>query len=85
MNRLRVNDGECGHNTGLSSNRMLPPEDLVQLSCAHSYSYTHPAMRMMTRRGSLAMVKMKRAKAGPNAMKAQPKNTAAVMLKTNFS
>lgn len=41
---------------------------------------TDPAMRMMTRRGSLAMVKMKRANAGPKAMKAHPKNTATVII-----
>lgn len=35
---------------------------------------------MMTLKGSLATVKTNRAKAGPNAMKAQPKNTARVIL-----
>lgn len=35
---------------------------------------------MMTLNGSLAIVKTNRAKAGPNAMKAQPKNTARVIL-----
>lgn len=40
---------------------------------------THPAMRKMTRSGSRATVKRKRAAAGPKAMKVQPKNTAVVM------
>lgn len=40
---------------------------------------THPATRMITRRGSPATVIKKRAKAGPNATKVHPKNTAAPM------
>lgn len=35
---------------------------------------------MMILSGSLTIVKTNRAKAGPNAMKAQPKNTARVIL-----
>lgn len=46
---------------------------------------THPAIRMMTLKGSLAMVKTNRAKEGPNAMKAQPKNTARVILDDQLS
>lgn len=40
---------------------------------------THPATRMMTRRGSPATVIKKSAKAGPKATKVHPKNTAAPM------
>lgn len=40
---------------------------------------THPATRMITRRGSPATVIKKSAKAGPNATKVHPKNTAAPM------
>lgn len=40
---------------------------------------THPATRMITRSGSPATVIRKRAKAGPNATKVHPKNTAAPM------
>lgn len=39
----------------------------------------YPAIRMMTRNGSLAIVKINRENAGPNAMNAHPKNTAAVI------
>ena len=41
---------------------------------------THPAMRKMTRSGSLAIVNKNKAMAGPNAMNVQPKKTAAVIL-----
>ena len=40
---------------------------------------SYPAIRIMTRNGSLAIVKMNRANAGPKAMKEHPKNTAAVI------
>ena len=41
--------------------------------------HTDPAIRMMMRRGSRAMVKRKRLNAGPKAMKVHPKKTASVM------
>lgn len=45
----------------------------------HQASLTDPAMRMMMRSGSRAMVKMKSPKAGPKAMKVHPKKTASVI------
>lgn len=46
---------------------------------ASSRPPTHPATKMMTRRGSPATVIKKSAKAGPKATKVHPKNTAAPM------
>lgn len=67
------------------SRRPATPTPLPEPSWSHSTaapeppSLTDPAMRMMMRSGSRAMVKMKRPKAGPKAMKVHPKKTASVI------